>query len=87
MQATCARGTPVIHAPFSTTRSVAELVTCRLYQCAVSMRGCALQAANVRGIPVFNAPFSNTRSVAELVICEVIALARQLGDRSAELHR
>lgn len=48
---------------------------------------CALQAANVQGIPVFNAPFSNTRSVAELVICEVIALARQLGDRSAELHR
>ncbi len=50
-------------------------------------RGCPLQAANARGIPVFNAPFSNTRSVAELVICEVIALARQLGDRSAELHQ
>ena len=47
----------------------------------------ALQAANAVGIPVFNAPFSNTRSVAELVICEVIALARQLGDRSGELHR
>ena len=54
---------------------------------AVSCCICALQAANARGIPVFNAPFSNTRSVAELVICEVIALARQLGDRSAELHR
>ena len=38
-------------------------------------------------MPVFNAPFSNTRSVAELVIGEVIALARQLGDRSSELHR
>ncbi len=36
---------------------------------------------------MFNAPFSNTRSVAELVVGEVIALARQLGDRSAELHR
>lgn len=36
---------------------------------------------------MFNAPFSNTRSVAELVIGEVIALARQLGDRSSELHR
>ena len=48
---------------------------------------CDLQAANAVGIPVFNAPFSNTRSVAELVICEVIALARQLGDRSSELHR
>ena len=37
-------------------------------------------------MPVFNAPFSNTRSVAELTIAEVIALARQLGDRSRELH-
>jgi D-3-phosphoglycerate dehydrogenase len=45
-----------------------------------------LAAANLRGIPVFNAPFSNTRSVAELVIAEVIALARQLGDRSREVH-
>lgn len=45
-----------------------------------------LAAANRRGVPVFNAPFSNTRSVAELVIAEVIALARQLGDRSSELH-
>src|SRR5712692_288184 len=45
-----------------------------------------LAAANLRGIPVFNAPFSNTRSVAELVICEIIALARQLGDRSREVH-
>lgn len=46
-----------------------------------------VQAANSIGVPVFNAPFSNTRSVAEMVICEVIALARQLGDRSAEVHR
>ena len=45
-----------------------------------------LAAANRRGVPVFNAPFSNTRSVAELVIAEVIALARQLGDRSREVH-
>jgi D-3-phosphoglycerate dehydrogenase / 2-oxoglutarate reductase len=45
-----------------------------------------LEATNVRGIPVFNAPFSNTRSVAELVISEIIALARQLTDRSAEVH-
>lgn len=37
-------------------------------------------------MPVFNAPFSNTRSVAELTIAEVISLARQLGDRSRELH-
>lgn len=46
-----------------------------------------LVAANRAGIPVFNAPFSNTRSVAELVIAEVIALARQLCDRSQEVHR
>ena len=43
-------------------------------------------AANTSGVPVFNAPFSNTRSVAELVIGEVIALSRQLGDRSREVH-
>lgn len=45
-----------------------------------------LTAANRRGIPVYNAPFSNTRSVAEMVIGEIIALARQLGDRSREVH-
>src|SRR5690606_11165013 len=37
--------------------------------------------AQILGIPVFNAPHSNTRSVAELVIAEMVALARQLGDR------
>jgi D-3-phosphoglycerate dehydrogenase / 2-oxoglutarate reductase len=45
-----------------------------------------LEAAKQQGVPVFNAPFSNTRSVAELVICEVVMLARQLGDRSREVH-
>src|SRR5207253_6194355 len=45
-----------------------------------------LDAANRRGVPVFNAPFSNTRSVAEMIISEVIMLARQLGDRSREVH-
>ncbi len=45
-----------------------------------------LQAANKRGVVVFNAPFSNTRSVAELVVAEIIALARQLMDRSREMH-
>eukprot|EP00164_Ancoracysta_twista_P000826 GFYU01001090.1.p1 GENE.GFYU01001090.1~~GFYU01001090.1.p1 ORF type:complete len:443 (+),score=127.94 GFYU01001090.1:40-1329(+) len=38
------------------------------------------------GIPVFNAPFSNTRSVAELVLAEMVCLARQIGDRSREMH-
>ena len=42
--------------------------------------------ANQRGIPVFNAPLSNTRSVAELMIAEIVVLARQLGDRSREVH-
>lgn len=45
-----------------------------------------LQYAASQGIAVFNSPFSNSRSVAELVISEVIALARQLTDRSMELH-
>ncbi len=45
-----------------------------------------LAPANLRGVPVFNAPFSNTRSVAELVVAEMIALSRQLGDRSREVH-
>ena len=46
----------------------------------------ALASANQHGVPVFNAPFSNTRSVAELILAEVVALARQLGDRSSEVH-
>ncbi|MBC7693511.1 MAG: phosphoglycerate dehydrogenase [Methylotenera sp.] len=45
-----------------------------------------LKAANRLGVPVFNAPFSNTRSVAEMVLAETIFLARQLGDRSKEVH-
>jgi D-3-phosphoglycerate dehydrogenase len=45
-----------------------------------------LKYAAQQGIAVFNSPFSNSRSVAELVISEVIALARQLTDRSMELH-
>ncbi|KAJ6000903.1 hypothetical protein N7481_001312 [Penicillium waksmanii] len=45
-----------------------------------------LQYATNHGIAVFNSPFSNSRSVAELVIGEIIALARQLGDRSSEMH-
>ena len=46
-----------------------------------------LKFAAQQGIAVFNSPFSNSRSVAELVIGEVIGLARQLGDRSMELHQ
>lgn len=46
-----------------------------------------LDVATEYGIPVFNAPHSNTRSVAELVIAEMIALSRQLGDRSNKAHQ
>ncbi|MCJ1285147.1 D-3-phosphoglycerate dehydrogenase 2 [Xylographa opegraphella] len=46
-----------------------------------------LQYAAQHGIAVFNSPFSNSRSVAELIVGEVISLARQLGDRSNELHK
>lgn len=45
------------------------------------------QYAAEHGVAVFNSPFSNSRSVAELVIAEIISLARQLGDRSNELHK
>ena len=45
-----------------------------------------LDYAAKHGITVFNSPFSNSRSVAELVIGEVICLARQIGDRSMEMH-
>jgi len=46
-----------------------------------------LVAANRCGVPVFNAPFSNTRSVAEMIVGEILFLARQLGDRSREVHQ
>ncbi|KAK1979687.1 D-isomer specific 2-hydroxyacid dehydrogenase [Colletotrichum cereale] len=46
-----------------------------------------LEYAAAHGIAVFNSPFANSRSVAELVIAEIITLARQLGDRSNEMHR
>ncbi|KAJ2900187.1 uncharacterized protein MKZ38_002546 [Zalerion maritima] len=45
-----------------------------------------LDYAAHHGIAVFNSPFANSRSVAELVVGEIISLARQLGDRSNELH-
>lgn len=45
-----------------------------------------LEYAAKQGVAVFNSPFSNSRSVAELVIAYIITLARQLGDRSIEMH-
>ena len=46
-----------------------------------------LKYAAENGICVFNSPFSNSRSVAELMVGEIIALARQFGDRSNEMHK
>jgi D-3-phosphoglycerate dehydrogenase len=46
-----------------------------------------LAAAAENGVVVFNAPFSNTRSVVELAIAEIIAMARHLTDKNADLHR
>lgn len=46
-----------------------------------------LDYAAQHGIAVFNSPFANSRSVAELMIAWIITLARQLGDRSNEMHR
>ncbi|CAK7204160.1 D-3-phosphoglycerate dehydrogenase 2 [Sporothrix eucalyptigena] len=45
-----------------------------------------LDYAAKNGIAVFNSPFANSRSVAELMIGWIITLARQLGDRSSEMH-
>ncbi len=45
-----------------------------------------LREACTRGVPVFNSPFSNTRSVAELTIAEIVALCRQLVDKSRKMH-
>jgi D-3-phosphoglycerate dehydrogenase / 2-oxoglutarate reductase len=45
-----------------------------------------LAAAAARGIAVFNAPFSNTRSVVELALAEIIAMARRLPEKTAQMH-
>ena len=45
-----------------------------------------LAAAAERGIVVFNAPFSNTRSVVELALAEIIAMARRLPEKTAQMH-
>ncbi len=45
-----------------------------------------LAAASRRGVAVFNAPFSNTRSVVELALAEIIAMARRLPEKNANMH-
>lgn len=46
----------------------------------------ALESAAAKGIACFNAPYSNTRSVVELAMAEIVALARHLTDRNAQMH-
>jgi D-3-phosphoglycerate dehydrogenase len=45
-----------------------------------------LQAATGHGVAVFNAPYSNTRSVVEIAIGNLIALARRLTEKNANMH-
>jgi D-3-phosphoglycerate dehydrogenase / 2-oxoglutarate reductase len=45
-----------------------------------------LAAASRHGVAVFNAPFSNTRSVVELALAEIIAMARRLPEKNAQMH-
>jgi D-3-phosphoglycerate dehydrogenase len=45
-----------------------------------------LDAATARGVAVFNAPYANTRSVVELAVAEMIALCRQLVEKSNAAH-
>ena len=46
-----------------------------------------LFAAATHGVAVFNAPYSNTRSVVELAVGLMIALMRDVADKSAAMHR
>ncbi|NEX94208.1 phosphoglycerate dehydrogenase [Caulobacter sp. 17J65-9] len=45
-----------------------------------------LSACSERGVAVFNAPYSNTRSVVELAIGMVVALLRDVADKSKAMH-
>ncbi|KAJ3415695.1 hypothetical protein HDV05_004373 [Chytridiales sp. JEL 0842] len=45
-----------------------------------------LVIAQSMGIPVFTSPFQHQGSVAEIVISFIVLLARQIGDRSKEIH-
>ncbi|HEY0053440.1 MAG TPA: phosphoglycerate dehydrogenase, partial [Caulobacteraceae bacterium] len=45
-----------------------------------------LDAASARGVAVFNAPYSNTRSVVELAVGCIVALMRDVTDKSAAMH-
>ncbi|KAJ3071180.1 hypothetical protein HDU98_005697 [Podochytrium sp. JEL0797] len=45
-----------------------------------------LEVAQSMGIPVFTSPFQHQGSVAEIIISFIVLLARQIGDRSKEIH-
>jgi D-3-phosphoglycerate dehydrogenase / 2-oxoglutarate reductase len=45
-----------------------------------------LKASLDKGIAVFNAPYSNTRSVVEMVMGLIVALRRDLFDKSQKMH-
>ncbi|KAJ3062606.1 hypothetical protein HK102_008714 [Quaeritorhiza haematococci] len=45
-----------------------------------------LKTAASMGIPVFTAPYQHQHSVAEMIISVIVLLARQIGDRSIEVH-
>ncbi|KAJ3287541.1 hypothetical protein HDU79_005588 [Rhizoclosmatium sp. JEL0117] len=45
-----------------------------------------LEVAQSMGIPVFTSPFQHQGSVAEITISFIVLLARQIGDRSKEIH-
>ena len=45
-----------------------------------------LAAASRHGIAVFNAPFSSTRSVVELAVAQIIAMARRLPEKNAQMY-
>ncbi|KAJ3266537.1 hypothetical protein HK104_006107 [Borealophlyctis nickersoniae] len=45
-----------------------------------------LSTARIMGVPVFTSPYSRFHSVAELMVSSLILLARQVPDRSREIH-
>jgi D-3-phosphoglycerate dehydrogenase len=47
----------------------------------IDLKGCSN-----KGIAVFNAPYSNTRSVVEMVMGLIVALRRDLFDKSMKMH-
>ncbi|GAA6061056.1 hypothetical protein JCM10212_000099 [Sporobolomyces blumeae] len=71
-----------------TAKVISECPTLLVIGCfCIGTNQVDLLAAAKAGIAVFNSPFSNSRSVAELVISEVVALSRQICDRTNEMRQ